>query len=194
MKKYKKEIIKLTASEVLLSIFDLALPFFEAHRLYRTSARKYRKEREYERSNFKDKISYLKKHGLITEFVEGKESYFELTPQGIKKAHSVKLDSAIPTPDAWDGKWRIVIFDIPEKHKDSRDLFRRKLLKWGFIEIQESVYVYPFDCTQEITQLSSLLFVSNNVLIMISEIIQGEEVIISKFLDAGILQNLDLKK
>lgn len=41
----------------------------------------------------------------------------------------------------WDGKWRIVIFDIPEQKRIVRNLFRRNLKKWGFKYLQKSVWV-----------------------------------------------------
>lgn len=42
--------------------------------------------------------------------------------------------------EKWDGKWRVVIFDIPEKHKRARDLLRSKLKTWGFVSWQKSVW------------------------------------------------------
>lgn len=41
----------------------------------------------------------------------------------------------------WDGKWRIVIFDIPEERRIIRNLFRRNLKKWGFKQLQKSVWI-----------------------------------------------------
>ena len=55
--------------------------------------------------------------------------------------------------DKWDGKWHIVIFDIPNEKRKMRDVVRHKLLRIGFLELQESVYVYPFDCLLEINFL-----------------------------------------
>lgn len=40
----------------------------------------------------------------------------------------------------WDGKWRVVIFDIPEEKRIIRNLFRRNLKKWGFKHLQKSVW------------------------------------------------------
>jgi DNA-binding HxlR family transcriptional regulator len=33
----------------------------------------------------------------------------------------------------WDGKWRIIIFDIPEKQRKIRRILRGKLKEWGFV-------------------------------------------------------------
>lgn len=193
MKKHQKEIIKLTAQEVLLRIFDLATPFFEADHVYCISARKYKEHRDYEKSCFAEKIKYLKRRGLIDSFVEGKERFVEITPQGLDKIRKNEVNHIkIDRPEKWDGKWRLTIFDIPDKYKNSRDSLRYKLLRLGFCKIQESVYAYPFECSDEIRQLSESLLIENYVLIMISEIIQGEDSIIEKFLNAKVLTQEDL--
>ena len=193
MKKYQKEIIKLTAKEVLSSIFDLAEPFFEASRIYRVSAKQYRREREQERSDYIDRIYYLKKMGFIETFVEGKEKFIELTPKGLDKIRKMKDDDiSITRPDIWDSKWRVVIFDIPNRKRMARDLLRFRLIRLGFEKIQESVYVYPFECTGIITEVVGRLSVAQYVLIMVSEIIQGEQEIIAKFLDKNVLHKTDL--
>jgi hypothetical protein len=44
--KYKKEIIKITATEILLSIADLATPFFDFSTIYKKSTAKYKEARE----------------------------------------------------------------------------------------------------------------------------------------------------
>lgn len=53
----------------------------------------------------------------------------------------------------WDGKWRIVIFDIPEEKRNYRN-FLRNLLRWfGFKELQKSVWVFPYDVRNDIKKL-----------------------------------------
>ena len=63
-----------------------------------------------------------------------------LTEKGEKFALRFKIDEiSIPIPVHWDKKWRIVIFDIPEKHKGAREALRIKLSELGFIQFQKSV-------------------------------------------------------
>lgn len=188
------EIIKISTKELLLTFFDLTTPFFEASSLYRKPIRKYLEHRDVDRDNFSDRVQYLRRQGLIKNFTENKEKYLELTPRGIKKARNLLLDDLeIKRPKTWDKKWRVIIFDVPEKMHRNRDLLRENLISLKFIQIQKSVYVYPFECTEEITLLSDLFFVKKFVTIMISEIIQGEELILKIFLDAEVLNKSDIK-
>jgi len=53
-------------------------------------------------------------------------------------------------PKHWDGKYRIIFYDIPENKKKIRDALRRKLKEIGFVEFQKSVFVFPYPCKEEI--------------------------------------------
>ncbi|PIP58202.1 MAG: hypothetical protein COX02_01565 [Candidatus Vogelbacteria bacterium CG22_combo_CG10-13_8_21_14_all_37_9] len=44
----------------------------------------------------------------------------------------------------WDGKWRVIIFDIKERERRKRDYFRIELQESGFIKLQNSVWISPF--------------------------------------------------
>ncbi|MFC1756823.1 hypothetical protein ACFLZC_01525 [Patescibacteria group bacterium] len=75
-----------------------------------------------------------------------------LTSAGKKKALTYDLlNLEIKKPlKAWDKKWRIVLFDIPEKRRKDRDSLRYFLRELDFFEYQKSVFVHPYDCENEI--------------------------------------------
>ena len=80
-----------------------------------------------------------------------------LTPEGRRRAQFFRRgDIEIARPSRWDGQWRIVLFDIPEEKKSLRDIFRRHLQKIGFREFQKSVFIFPYECEQEIDSLVKL--------------------------------------
>jgi len=195
MKDINKEIIRLTAREVLLTLFDLNTPFYLAHWRYRKSVKKYLEKRSVDRALFFEKIRYLRRKGYIETFVEGREKFAELTNKGKEHAEDILLDDLeIKRPLQWDGKWRGVMFDIKEDDHVERDIFRVHLKKLNFIQVQKSVYVYPFECTKEISFLARHLSVEEEVTIMIAEIIQGEDKIINTFIENGILTKKDIKR
>ncbi len=43
----------------------------------------------------------------------------------------------------WDGKWRIVLFDIPESKRPLRDYLRSVLKRVGCYPLMRSLWVYP---------------------------------------------------
>ncbi|MDP3882992.1 MAG: hypothetical protein Q8Q48_02965 [Candidatus Staskawiczbacteria bacterium] len=81
------------------------------------------------------------KHGLTTLL---------LTKKGKLRALNCQLENIKNKKQKWDSKWRMVAFDIPEKYKRGRDALRQKLKKIGFVELQKSVLVTPYDCKKEI--------------------------------------------
>ncbi len=92
-------------------------------------------------------IYRLIKAGLI-EIVEADEgNVYRLTKKG--KMEALILKAKLPLVSKWDGKWRIVIFDIPEKAKKERDTLRKLLLKNDFKKWQASVYISPRSINRE---------------------------------------------
>ncbi len=85
---------------------------------------------------------------------EGNITLF-LTDKGRARAVRYNLDSMeIKRPKKWDDKWRIVLFDIPERHKRARDALSWHLKELGLFRLQDSVFVHPFDCREEINFLA----------------------------------------
>ncbi len=74
-----------------------------------------------------------------------------LTDAGKKKVLTHKLgEISIKKPKTWDRKWRVITFDIPERHRKVRDALRHHLRQIGCVEFQKSVFVHPFDCRDEV--------------------------------------------
>lgn len=69
----------------------------------------------------------------------------------IKKIEVERL--SIKPQLAWDGYWRIVLFDIPEKQRYGRDALRAKLYALGFFQFQKSAFILPYPCRDEIDVL-----------------------------------------
>lgn len=96
-------------------------------------------------------ISSLYKSKLVDgkDNSDGTTTIF-LTNKGKNKALTYKLDEIkIPSMKKWDKKWRIILFDIPEKFKKARNALAGLLKNMGFYPLQKSVFVYPFECTNE---------------------------------------------
>jgi len=73
-----------------------------------------------------------------------------LTDRGRLRALTYNFDKIKIDNVKWDGKWRLIVFDIPEKLKSGRNALRERIKKLGFYELQKSVWVYPYECKNEI--------------------------------------------
>lgn len=69
----------------------------------------------------------------------------------------------------WDGKFRVVIWDIPEKNRRVRNLFRRKLKEWDFIILQKSVWVGKRNVTEKLKNLIAELDLGDLILVIESD-------------------------
>ena len=110
-------------------------------------------------------IKRLRKRGLIEKEERGEnEIILKLTDKGREKAlfessHGFK----------WDGRWRIVIFDIPESKKSVRNIFRWKLKSWGFVKWQKSVWASKKNITEPMRELTKELEIDDWVLVLESD-------------------------
>ena len=101
---------------------------------------------------------YLKKRGFVSLEQDGHDIRISLTKEGKKRAGKYQIeDLFLEKPKKWDGKWRLVIFDIPNVSAIIRNVFRRKLKEFGFCPLQKSVWIYPFGCQEEIAFLREFL-------------------------------------
>ena len=98
-----------------------------------------------------------------------------LTEMGKERALRFSLDSMqIHTPARWDGKWRLILFDIPERFKKLRDTFREHLRRLGFYEFQKSVFIHPYDCKDELDFLIEFYNARKYVRSIIAEWLDNE--------------------
>jgi len=88
---------------------------------------------------------------------------FVLTDKGKLRALTYNFEEMKIDKKSWDGKWRFLIFDIPEKFKRGRDALRQKIKKLGFYELQKSVFVLPYECTDEIKFIVEFFGISEYV-------------------------------
>lgn len=89
-------------------------------------------------------VSRLKKQKLVE--TRGRYNII-LTPAGAKKALEAFIEAEsilhAQKKHRWDGGWRIIFFDIPEKQRKTRDYLRRIIRRIGFKELQRSIWIYP---------------------------------------------------
>jgi len=89
-------------------------------------------------------LRYLKTNDIEKIVDKNGKPCFKLSPLGYEKINRMYPLFEL-SQKKWDGKWRIVIFDIREKDRKDRDFLRFKLVSLGFGKLQESVYVTPLD-------------------------------------------------
>jgi len=118
-------------------------------------------------------MSRLVSRGLVERKENGRS---ELTEKG--KRYAALMDKKgrlqFAKERKWDGRWRIVIFDIWERRREARDRLRTRLQTIGFVKIQNSVWAYPYECEELIAFAKTELKLGRSLLYLIAEGIEGD--------------------
>lgn len=116
-------------------------------------------------------VSRLIEDGLLKK----EDDFLRLTSLGEQKAKMLYAgEITIKKPNRWDGKWRIVIYDLKEAKKHLRDKLRMTLNSIGFMKLQNSVWVYPYDCEDLIALIKADFKIGKEVLYMIVEHLEND--------------------
>ena len=97
-------------------------------------------------------LKRLEQDGLITLTGEYAKRRVKITEKGRAIIEKIEFgEYVIPEPAFWDGKWRVLIFDISERRRRARVQLRRLLDGAGFVRVQDSVWVHPYPCDEFIS-------------------------------------------
>ncbi len=130
----------------------------------------------FSKEEFRKGFKNLKREKFITQ----KEQYdgsiiVSLSEKGKLRALNLKFKLLSHKKEPWDKKWRMIIFDIPNTHRKARDAIRYRLKGAGFREIQESMFVYPYDCERVLRDFIELFKLEKYVRFALLDYIDGQE-------------------
>lgn len=128
-------------------------------------------------------LKSLKEAGLVEALASGQGEYARLTEEGKKRVNTLRLDSktAIINPN-WDGKWRIILLDLPENRKAERESLRYLLKKAGFVMLKNSAWISPYPFEHLFTNIKKDLGLTSEIMIIVTESIDTEtELTVKKY-------------
>ena len=118
---------------------------------------------KYPKKKVSDTFSRLKRDGSIMMEYKNNQLYISLTKQGRYKAGRFQINHLeIARPKRWDGKYRMLLFDISHKRRVYREALRGKLKELGFYLFQKSAWVHAFDCRAEVVLLKQFFGLSDS--------------------------------
>lgn len=111
----------------------------------------------------KDNLLVVKTDGV------GRRS-LSLSAKGEQKLARYMLQETVPImPKRWDGKWRVVVFDVREYKRSTRDFLRGALKDFGFVYMQQSVWIFPYPCDDFVVLLREALNLGMSVRLLVVE-------------------------
>lgn len=114
----------------------------------------------------------LKKKGFVEFAHKDGRTFLRIKEKGRARLRSLVSFGPLPKPKRWDGKWRLVIFDIPEKKHVLRARARGVVAGFGFVRLQDSVWAYPYDCEEAVALLKAELRIGKDLLYIIADAIE----------------------
>lgn len=112
---------------------------------------------------------------FVVVFEKNGEQCIRLTEKGRQELLRYQLKEKSLEKRSWDGKWRLIIFDIEEKKRGLRDGLRQQMQAFGFEKLQDSVWAYPYECEQVVTLLKARYRVGKELLYIVAGDVEGDE-------------------
>jgi len=132
---------------------------------------------KFDEPRLKQKLKRLHMQRMVRVYQAGDKFIVQITKKGQRKLLKYKLDELeIPKPEKWDGKWRIVSYDVPVEKNFARNALRRTLKRLEFLELQKSVYLYPYPCSDAIEFIREIYGIGDNVTLLTVGYLEDEEV------------------
>lgn len=180
-KKYApvKEVLKMVgiglfvAGSLLMPNLPLALkPFIKKSR-----QEEYEVWKRFNIPYLKRSLKRLERQKMVQITEENGMQVVKITSQGKKRLIKMGLDElAVEKPGVWDGNWRVVSFDLPEKLTVKRKVLVEYLNAWGFYQFHESVYLHAYPCFKQVEFLREYLGIGEYVRMLFVKKIENDKV------------------
>ena len=133
--------------------------------------------KRYSKTQIRSAIDGLKYQKLI-EYVSDKngKTIVKITKKGETRLRAFDIElMKIKKPKKWDGKWRLVMFDIPMRFNKGRESLRFHLKQLNFFQFQKSAWIYPYPCEDEIIFIADFFKVGKYMEVLTVENILRDE-------------------
>jgi hypothetical protein len=119
---------------------------------------------------------YLRQQNYVEIIPHGDVFLVKITRYGKKKVAEMELRGLkLNKQPKWDGNWWLVLADIPVKYRSQINSFRSKIKDLGMRTLQKSVWIYPFDPSDEISFLAKYYGLERFITIIEAKTLEKED-------------------
>lgn len=128
------------------------------------------------RYQYRTALGRLAAQGYVQFEQRDGKRYARITEKGrtVLEFEQAMATLAAPKKRRWNRRWRVIVFDIPERRRGTRDRLRKVMAGVGFVRLQDSVWVYPYDCEDFIALLKAEMKIGGAILYMVVEEIEND--------------------
>ncbi|KKP68078.1 MAG: Transcriptional regulator, PaaX family [Candidatus Roizmanbacteria bacterium GW2011_GWA2_35_19] len=122
-------------------------------------------------------LKLLEKRKILNLVIKNSEVYIEVEDAWNIEILKYSIQSllAMRKKLKWQGKWFLVIFDVPEEQRNKRYYLRKFLKEIGFYQYQQSVYVFPYECEKEIILIKKIIEGGKYLSYIVAEKVEYED-------------------
>ena len=167
---FQHAVLEVVATTGIVALSALALPLL-------ISVGMVAKQSGYRvRYNARTTAGRLAQKGLVKFVEKNGKKHLEITEAGRRVIAIERARVLAPAriKRRWDKRYRLVMFDIPQHKRSTRDQLRRMMLDFGFLRVQYSVWVSPYDCEELIALVKAELRIGKDVLYAVVEQIEND--------------------
>lgn len=129
----------------------------------------------------KNALSRLAAKKYVTFVERGGKRFARITDAGKRALLLEQMKFSGGTRKRWDQRWRVVMFDVPERRRATRDSLRRTMQAMGFFRLQDSAWVYPYDCEDVVALVKAELEIGKDVMYLVVEHMGNDRYIRNQF-------------
>lgn len=126
----------------------------------------------HEDSTLRKEFSLLKKEGFISFKLHYRKPCPILSTKGKLE---IKTHLAFKKYGPWDKKWRVVIFDLPERERKYRLLLVEKLTEIGFAPLSRGAYISPFSLLSVAQKMANYWGINQHLSLLTVEKINNDK-------------------
>lgn len=134
-------------------------------------------ERHKRKKCLRQTLKRFKERGLIAK----SEGFYKITKKGVIFFLRYRKLNKQDDTRKWDGKWRLISFDVPTKNNKERNILRRALQENNFYQLHQSAWIAPHEMTKEFWRFVVLNGLNKYCKIMLIEVLDGDEEIKKHF-------------
>ena len=118
------------------------------------------------------KIKQLKQRG----FLKKRGVRYAVSDKGSRVLSEDEISNLqISRPQTWDGKWHLIMFDIPMQESTARKSLNSTLLRMGLVQYQQSVLIYPYPIKKILLEVCRFYKVTRYVSFVSADTVDGAE-------------------
>lgn len=100
-------------------------------------------------------LSRLRKEGWFTTRRVGRETVYSLTPHMLEILNEGRERIFRRRDENWEGRWTMVIYQVPESERAVREQLRKRLAWHGFGQLSPSTWLSPHNVIAEAKELAT---------------------------------------